>query len=96
MVILKGRRGGMIDGIKALSIIANLKGTFKLRIEFSQAGASHAQQRNQTSRLSERDLDFLVEAYPDMVDKVRLKRSSGRIEFRNSFITDEKIFRTDG
>jgi hypothetical protein len=54
-----------------------------------------AQQKSNLPRLSERDLDFLVEAaYPDMVDKIRLKQVLREDEeFRNSFITDEKIFR---
>ncbi len=44
--------------------------------------------------LSERDLDFLVEAaFPDAVDKYRLKQIiRDDDEFRNSFISDEKVF----
>jgi hypothetical protein len=46
-------------------------------------------------RLSDRDLDFLVEtAHPEVVDKVKLKKIVREDEdFRNSFISDEKIFR---
>jgi hypothetical protein len=54
-----------------------------------------AQQRTKILRLSERDLDFLVEtAHPEALDKVRLKKIIREDEdFRNSFISDEKIFR---
>jgi hypothetical protein len=53
------------------------------------------QQKSNLPRLSERDLDFLIDAaYPDMVDKIRLKQVLREDEeFRNSFITDEKVFR---
>lgn len=46
-------------------------------------------------RLSDRDLDFLVETvHPEVVDKVKLKKIVREDEdFRNSFISDEKIFR---
>ena len=46
-------------------------------------------------RLSERDLDFLVEtASPEVTDKPRLKQIIREDEdFRNTFICDEKVFR---
>jgi len=46
-------------------------------------------------KLSDRDLDFLVEtAAPNVVDKHRLKQIIREDEgFRHSFVTDEKIFR---
>jgi hypothetical protein len=46
-------------------------------------------------RLSDRDLDFLIETvHPEVVDKVQLKRIIREDEeFRISFISDEKIFR---
>jgi len=46
-------------------------------------------------RLSERDLDFLVEtAYPEVTDKLRLKQIIREDEgFRNTFLEDEKVFR---
>jgi len=52
-------------------------------------------QRLNILRLSDRDLDFLVETVqPELVDKVRLKEILRRDDdFRNSFISDEKIFR---
>ena len=45
-------------------------------------------------RLSERDLDFLVEtACPEVTDKSRLKQIIREDEdFRNTFISDEKVF----
>jgi hypothetical protein len=45
-------------------------------------------------RLSEQDLDFLVEtACPEVTDKSRLKRILREDrDFRNSFISDEKVF----
>jgi len=46
-------------------------------------------------RLSERDLDFLVEtASPEVTDKPKLKQIIREDEdFRNTFIRDEKVFR---
>jgi hypothetical protein len=46
-------------------------------------------------RLSTRDLDFLIETVsPDVTDKPRLKLIIQEDEdFRNSFISDEKVFR---
>jgi hypothetical protein len=46
-------------------------------------------------RLSERDLDFLVETVsPEVTDKPRLKQIIREEEdFRNTFISDEKVFR---
>lgn len=46
-------------------------------------------------RLSDRDLDFLVETvHPEVVDKLRLKQILKEDEdFRNTFIEDEKVFR---
>lgn len=46
-------------------------------------------------RLSDRDLDFLVEtASPEVTDKPRLKQIITEDEdFRNTFIGDEKVFR---
>jgi hypothetical protein len=46
-------------------------------------------------RLSERDLDFLVEtAHPEATDKLRLKQIIKEDEgFRSTFIGDEKVFR---
>ncbi|NWF91598.1 MAG: hypothetical protein HXY46_01670 [Syntrophaceae bacterium] len=54
-----------------------------------------ALQRINILRLSDGDLDFLIEtAHPEVVDKVRLKTILREDEdFRNSFISDEKIFR---
>ena len=48
-----------------------------------------------TLRLSERDLDFLVEtAHPEATDKLKLKQIIKEDEgFRNTFIGDEKVFR---
>lgn len=48
-----------------------------------------------TLRLSDRDLDFLVEtASPEVTDKPRLKQIIREDEdFRNTFIGDEKVFR---
>ncbi len=45
--------------------------------------------------LTNRDLDFLVEAvHPDIIDKVKLKQILREDEgFRNKFIADEKVFR---
>jgi len=54
-----------------------------------------AQRNLKILRLSERDLDFLVEtAHPEVTDQLRLKqiiREDG--DFRNAFIGDEKVFR---
>ena len=53
-------------------------------------------QRNLKSlRLSEKDLDFLVEtAHPEATDKLKLKQIiRGDEGFRNTFIGDEKVFR---
>ncbi|UCH06618.1 MAG: hypothetical protein JSV55_10985 [Deltaproteobacteria bacterium] len=46
-------------------------------------------------RLTERDLDFLVEtASPEVADKGRLKQIiSNDEDFRSSFLTDEKVFK---
>ena len=46
-------------------------------------------------RLSERDLNFLVETVaPDAGDKTGLKNIIRKdIDFRNSFVGDDKIFR---
>jgi len=46
-------------------------------------------------RLSDKDLDFLVEtASPGVIDKPKLKQIIGEDEkFRNTFIEDEKVFR---
>lgn len=46
-------------------------------------------------RLTERDLDFLVEtASPEVADKGRLKQIiSDDEDFRSSFLTDEKVFK---
>ena len=46
-------------------------------------------------RLSERDLDFLVEtASPEVTDKLKLKMIIREdLDFRNKFIGDEKVFR---
>ncbi len=46
-------------------------------------------------RLTDRDLDFLVEtASPEVADKNRLKKIIGSDEdFRSSFLTDEKVFK---
>jgi hypothetical protein len=46
------------------------------------------------SKLSERDLDFLVEsAAPHVTDKTKLKRLLQEDEdFRNSFVVDERVF----
>jgi hypothetical protein len=54
-----------------------------------------ALQKRKILRLSDRDLDFLVEtAHPEAVDKGRLKKIIREDEdFRISFISDEKIFR---
>jgi hypothetical protein len=47
------------------------------------------------TRLSDRDLDFLVEAaHPEIIDKLKLRQILREDEgFRNKFITDEKVFR---
>jgi hypothetical protein len=53
-------------------------------------------QRNLKSlRLSERDLDFLVEtAHPEATDKLKLKQIIREDEgFRNTFIAEEKVFK---
>jgi len=54
-----------------------------------------SQRSSQHLRLTERDLDFLVETTsPGVVDKFRLKQILKEDEgFRNSFIEDEKVFR---
>ncbi len=46
------------------------------------------------NRLSERDLDFLVEtASPEIKDRSRLKQIIQEDEdFRNSYVGDEKVF----
>lgn len=46
-------------------------------------------------KLSDRDLDYLIAtAAPDVTDKSRLKKViSEDADFRNSFISDEKVFR---
>jgi hypothetical protein len=46
-------------------------------------------------RLSDKDLEFLVEAvHPEVVDKLKVQQILKRDEgFRNEFITDEKVFR---
>jgi len=52
-------------------------------------------QKQKSLRLSDRDLDFLVETVsPEITDKLRLKRIIREDEdFRTTFISDEKIFR---
>ena len=69
--------------------------TFEINedMTFVEKGVMRVSLKN--SRLSETDLDFLVEtAHPGIVDKVRLKRIIKEDEeFRNSFITDQKVFR---
>ena len=47
------------------------------------------------TRLSDRDLEFLVETvHPEVIDKLKLKQILREDEgFRNKFITDEKVFR---
>ena len=51
--------------------------------------------RFRSLRLSDRDLDFLVEtASPGVIDKPKLKQILREDEkFRNTFIDDEKVFR---
>jgi hypothetical protein len=46
-------------------------------------------------RLSDRDLEFLVETvHPEVIDKLRLRQILREDQgFRNKFITDEKVFR---
>ncbi len=46
-------------------------------------------------RLSDRDLEFLVETvHPEVIDKLKLRQILREDEgFRNKFITDEKVFR---
>ena len=46
-------------------------------------------------RLSENDLDFLIETvHPEVIDKLKLKQIIREDEaFRNTFIADEKVFR---
>jgi len=46
-------------------------------------------------RLSDRDLEFLVETvHPEVIDKLKLRQILKEDEgFRNKFITDEKVFR---
>ncbi len=46
-------------------------------------------------RLSDKDLDFLVETvHPEVIDKVKLRQIIREDEaFRNTFIEDEKVFR---
>jgi hypothetical protein len=53
------------------------------------------QQPGNVLRLQDQDLDFLIEAAaPHVVDRVRLKKILREDEgFRNSFISDEKVFR---
>ncbi len=48
-----------------------------------------------SARLSDGDLDFLIETvHPEVIDKIRLKQIIREDEgFRNTFITDEKVFR---
>ncbi len=48
-----------------------------------------------SAHLSDGDLDFLIETvHPEVVDKIKLKQIIREDEgFRNSFITDEKVFR---
>jgi len=69
--------------------------TFKINenMTFVEEGVKRVSLKN--LRLSETDLDFLVEtAHPGIVDKVKLKRIIKEDEeFRNSFITDQKVFR---
>jgi hypothetical protein len=58
--------------------------------------ASNVSQKNPRHlRLTDRDLDFLVEtASPEVADKNRLKKIIGNDEdFRSSFLTDEKVFK---
>jgi hypothetical protein len=58
--------------------------------------ASRVSQKNSRHlRLTEGDLDFLVEiASPEVADKGRLKQIiSDDEDFRSSFLTDEKVFR---
>jgi len=46
-------------------------------------------------RLSDKDLDFLIETvHPEVIDKLKLRQIIGEDEgFRNTFISDEKVFR---
>ena len=46
-------------------------------------------------RLSDKDLDFLIETvHPEVIDKLKLKQIIREDEaFRNTFIADEKVFR---
>lgn len=48
-----------------------------------------------STRLSDGDLDFLIETvHPDVIDKIMLKQILREDEgFRNTFIADEKVFR---
>jgi hypothetical protein len=48
-----------------------------------------------STRLSERDLDFLIgTVHPEVIDKLKLKQILREDEgFRNTFIADEKVFR---
>jgi len=51
--------------------------------------------KSRSSRLSDRDLDFLIETVsPEVREKVRLKQIITEDDtFRNSFLGDEKVFR---
>ena len=54
-----------------------------------------ARSRLRSLRLSDKDLDFLVETVsPGVIDKPKLKQILREDEkFRNTFIDDEKVFR---
>ena len=51
--------------------------------------------RNIWVRLSDKDLDFLIETvHPEVIDKLKLRQIIREDEaFRNTFIADEKVFR---